>query len=127
MNNKSSNGNSSTKICKCGCERSFTGRSNKLFIYDSHRYKYNNNKASELNAKTNDLSRFIKINYKVLEKYYPRSKGTEPLYLPNLILEGFSPMHYLGIVKDTKSGLNWFKIGPYAFRIENTNILISKI
>jgi hypothetical protein len=127
MNNETRYGNSYLKLCKCGCDRKFYGRRNQLFVNESHRYKYNNNKASELNAKTNDLSRFIKINYKVLEKHYPSSKGTEPLYLPNLILEGFSPMHYLGIVKDTKSGLDWFKIGPYAFRIENTNILIRKI
>jgi hypothetical protein len=119
-------GHSYPKTCVCGCTERFIGRRNQKFLNDAHRYRYNNNKAAEKNTITKKLVNLIKRNYLILQKYHPQSLGKNWLYLPNLIIDGFSPLTYTGIEKETENGRDWFCLDNFLFYIENNNILITK-
>lgn len=112
------------KECECGCGRSFYGRLNQKFMNLEHKAKVNNQIRSELNKPLKKVFDQMKVNYRLLERYYPRSSGN-PIKFSLLIAEGFDLNSYFKKLKLTTTGEEVQVIENYSFSVTHNYQLIS--
>lgn len=104
------------KACHCGCDQVFFGRLNQKYFNLEHKAKINNKIRSELNKPLKDALLQIKVNYRLLERFYKESKGL-PIRFSKLISLGFDLNSYFKNSKLKETGESVLRIEEFAFSI----------
>ncbi len=104
-----------SKVCACGCGETFIGRRNKKFYNETHKANFNNEKRAERMEKLTGTFTVMQNNYRILEKYYPKSKG-KPIPYFWLLKEGFNPNAPFQRAKGRDDGEEYFALADLMFR-----------
>lgn len=115
------------KICECGCELKFFGRLNQKYLNLDHKSKVNNQIRSELNKPLKDALHQMKVNYRLLEKFYGISNGKK-IKFSQLLASGFDLNSYFKQVKLSETEKPCRRLEDYVFYISEdfTEITIFK-
>lgn len=115
------------KVCECGCNIEFYGRRNQKY-YPKHKAKVNNEKRALRQEPLSKIISKMENNYRILLKYYPKSRGTAISYSP-LLKEGFDPNAPCEMRKAVDTGIEYRLLINYYFRQteDNKQIIINKI
>ncbi len=112
------------KTCECGCNKSFYGRLNQKFMSNEHKAKVNNKIRSELNKPLKKVFDQMKVNYRLLERYFSGSNG-KAIKFSELISQGFDYNSYFKPCKLCETGEAVQMIENYAFSISDNRQEIS--
>lgn len=110
------------KVCACGCETSFQPtRSDQIYLNSKHaNYAYNHGARKEKYATENELTKIIRKNDRILEKYY--NIFNQIVVKMNLVLvkaDGFKDDFFTRIVVNKKGEIvtNYCALYKFCYRI----------
>jgi len=119
------------RICACGCGIEFQPRRSDQFHLNSNHFNfaYNHGPRKVKYAMENFVTKAIRKNDRILEKYFRLFKqDTVTLNLVILQADGFDSRYYSGV--DSKGQNKFFCLYTYAFMLtkegSNTNVIIKR-
>jgi hypothetical protein len=116
------------KVCQCGCGERFYGRRNQKYLNVDHKNFFNNGRRAARNEMISADLKSFKGNNRLLEKFFPLSKGIDWIPFPPLAKEGFDPDGLFHHEKEMKTGERIYRSGIYSFKLsaDNKKIIIFK-
>lgn len=119
------------KICACGCENEFQPkRADQIYLNSRHAdYAYNNGKRKERYESEKLISKAIRLNDRIAEKFFKCSESLRPrVNLVLLKMEGFNVDAFTRVVQKEDHGqrfqlLHLYNFGFRIFTQENTKMI----
>jgi hypothetical protein len=106
------------KVCACGCEIEFLPkRSDQIYLNTQHaNYAYNNGKRKERYASEKLISKEIRLNDRIAEKFFKCSKSLRPrINLVLLKMEGFNIDTFTRVIQKEVLGQKFQLLHLYNF------------
>jgi hypothetical protein len=117
------------KVCACGCETTFMGRSNRKFLNTRHKSKVNNQIRSNRRKVLVPTFEKMELCYRLLQKIKEEGKLKVWMPISDLTRNGFDPNIPSTRLKDKKTGAEYMVLINFAYRVsdEGTKIIIVEL